>query len=321
MAEKRTPPKRRKRAVEPASRGLAPAEVAGDGAQTPSPDLVALREAVTADGGTPLASFRDPLGGHWQLLAALPLDRVEPTPYQRDLSEPHVRRLADAMQKLDRYLDPVIVVRTAAGRYHTPNGYHRLGALRTLGARSITALVVPEPEVAHRILALNTEKAHNVRERALEASRLELGLAEMDDRPENAFETEFEDPALLTLGFCYQQNGRFSGGTYHPVLRRIDAFLATPLSDAVATRRSRAERLLELDRLVVAAVARLKARGFQSPYLKAFVVARIDPLRFKRAATAEFDATLDKMTAAAEKLDTDKIKPGQVAAAGGPPED
>src|SRR3989449_3651500 len=127
-----------------------------------------LRETIAADGGTVLGAYRDPLGGNWQILAALPLDRVEPTPYQRDLSEAHVARLAAAIDKLDRFLDPVIAVRAADGKYWTPNGYHRLGALRQLGARSIVALVVPEPSVAHRILALNTEKAHNLREKALE---------------------------------------------------------------------------------------------------------------------------------------------------------
>ena len=39
--------------------------------------------------------------------------------------------------------------------------------MRRLGAKSITVLVVPEREVAWQILALNTEKAHNIKERSL----------------------------------------------------------------------------------------------------------------------------------------------------------
>ena len=309
-------PRKKKKGAEPASRGLAPKDTA---AGSPPAAVERLQQAVHADGGTILATYRDPLGGHWQFLAALPLELVEPTPYQRDLSDTHVARLAGAMDKLGRFLDPVIAVRTDDGRYWTPNGYHRLGALKQLGARAIMALVVPEPEVAHRILVLNTEKAHNVREKALEVSRLEHGLADLDDRPENEFETEFEDPALLTLGLCYQQNGRFSGGVYHSVLKRIDGFLSHKLSKALETRRERARRLLELDAAVGEAVAALKARGFQSPYLKAFVVARINPLRFKRGARAEFDDTIDKMIAGAKKFDAAKVKADQVATAGGPP--
>ena len=174
-----------------------------------------------------LASYRDPLGGNWQIFAGLPIDLVEPTPYQRDLSDAHVAKLCSAIDRLGRFLDPMIVVRTPDGHYWTPNGNHRLAAMRTLGARAALAIVVPEAEVAHRILLLNTEKAHNLRERALEVARLAEGLAQVDDRPEREFETEFEEPALLTLGFCYMENGRFAGGAYHPVLRRIDKFLGS----------------------------------------------------------------------------------------------
>jgi ParB family chromosome partitioning protein len=318
MADKTTT-KRKKKATAPAApRGLSVSEMASGG---PPADLLRLRDAVQAEGGSVLAAYRDPLGGHWQVLAALPLERVQPTPYQRDLSAAHVARLAEAIAKLDRFLDPVIAVRTDDGTYWTPNGHHRLGALRQLGARTITALVVPEREVAHRILLLNTEKAHNVREKALEVTRLEHGLAELDDRPEKEFAAEFEDPALLTLGLCYQQNGRFSGGVYHALLKRIDGFLSLKLSQALERRRGRAARLLELDQAVGDAVAALRARGFQSPYLKAFVVARLNPLRFKRGAKAEFDATIDKMIAAAAKFDAGKVKADQLAAAGGPPEE
>jgi len=321
MAEKREKEKKqttRRRAKQAAaeSRGLGAKQLVA----APPPALQKLQETIESDGGTVLGAYRDPLGGNWQLLAGLPLAKVEPTPYQRDLSETHVAKLAKAIDKLDRYLDPVVVVRSDDGTYWTPNGYHRLGALRLLGAKAIVAIVVPDHAVAHRILVLNTEKAHNVRERALEVTRLEHGLAELDDRPEKEFETEFEEPALLTLGLCYQQNGRFSGGVYQPILKRIDEFLSVKLSKALEIRRERAKRLLELDDAVSAAVGALKARGFQSPYLKAFVVARINFLRFKKG-KAEFEDTLERLIAAAKKFDIGKVKPDQVTAAGGPAEE
>jgi ParB family chromosome partitioning protein len=268
-----------------------------------------------------LAVFRDPLGGHWQILAGLPVSKVEPTPYQRDLSDTHVARLASAIDRLGRYLDPIVAVPSAAGTWWTPNGHHRLAALRQLGARTVTALVVPEIEVAHRILVLNTEKAHNLREKAVEVSRLAEALADLDDRPERDFETEFEEPGFLTLGMCYRQNGRFAGGAYNPVLKRVEAFLAHKLSKALAVRKERADKLIALDEAVNDAVKALKARGFESPYLKAFVVARINPLRFKRGAKAEFDETVDKMLAAALKFDVAKVKADQVATAGGAPDE
>src|SRR5579871_4915498 len=73
----------------------------------------ALADQVLADGGQVLAAYKEPLGGHVQLFAALPIDRVEPTPYQRDVSDAHVRKLTLAMDRTRRYLDPIIAVRTA----------------------------------------------------------------------------------------------------------------------------------------------------------------------------------------------------------------
>jgi ParB family transcriptional regulator, chromosome partitioning protein len=309
--------KKKKKASAPAaSRGLDARRLAS--AQPPT-SVETLARTVEDDGGSVLATYRDPLGSRWQLLVALPIDSVEPTPFQRDLSEAHVGRVANAIDKLDRFLDPVIAVPAGGGKYWSPNGYHRLGAMKELGAKSIVALLVPEPEVAHRILLLNTEKAHNLRERALEVARLAEALAALDERPEREFATEFEEAALVTLGLCYQVNGRFSGGAYHPVLKRCDKFLGSKLPNALVTRRERAEKLLELNELVNAAVTGMKERGLESPYLKAFVVARINPLRFQRKPTADFDETIDKMIGSARRFDAGKIRADQIARSGGAP--
>jgi ParB family chromosome partitioning protein len=318
------PRRKKKAAAEPRSRGIAPDAI---GSGTPPAALTRLAEAIQTDGGTVLAPYKDPLGGNWQLFAALPIDLVEPTPYQRDLSKPHVERLSSAMDRLGRYLDPMIVVRgdqpdgEGTRPYWTPNGNHRLAALKRLGARSVVAIVVPDIEVAHRILLLNTEKAHNLRERSLEVIRLAQLLAETEDRPERDFEIEFEEPALLTIGLCYQENGRFAGGAYHPVLRRAEKWLGSPLGKALETRRERAERVLELDQAVSEAMKRLKDRGFDSPYLRPFVVARINPLRFKRGGNPDVDETLDTMLAAARRFDAGRVRADQVARAGGAPEE
>src|SRR5207245_9512478 len=103
--------------------------------------------------------------------AARPIDKGAPTPDQRNRSETHGRKLEAVSGKLGRFLDPIIAVRApqeAPARYWTPNGHHRLSAMKTLGAKSVTAIVVPEAAVAYQILALNTEKAHHLREKAVE---------------------------------------------------------------------------------------------------------------------------------------------------------
>src|SRR5262245_12083775 len=298
--EKKPTARRRKKKAEPASRGLP----AGDLARADAPSsLDDLKEAIAADGGSVVGAYRDPLGGHWHVIAGLPIEKIAPTPFQRDLSEAHVKRLTDVIDKLDRFVDPILVVPGEGGGWWTPNGHHRTAAVRALGGRSILAVVIPDADVATKILALNTEKAHNLREKALEVIRMARMLAVADPRPEDAFALEFEEPAFLTLGLCYEKNGRFAGGAYHPLLKRIDAFGSEKLPRALARREERAARVLELDEAVNEAVKELKERGFESPYLKAFVVARVNPIRFSRGTTKpDFDATLDRMLAAARKF-------------------
>ncbi|MEA3246383.1 MAG: chromosome partitioning protein ParB [Gemmatimonadota bacterium] len=321
MAAKKSPRKKRstrKRKVgEKGARGLTAAQLT---AGSPPAAAEALASRITSDGGVVLATYRDPIGGRWQLLAALPIDIVEPTPFQRDLSDAHVDKLSVAIDKLDRFLDPVVAVPAPEdGKYWSPNGYHRLGAMEQLGAKSIVALVVPEPEVAHRILALNTEKAHNLREKSLEVSRLATSLAALDARPEKDYAAEFEEAAFITLGFCYQENGRFSGGAYHPILKRIDQFLPLKLPAALEERKARAAKLLQLNEHVNAAVKKLKEKGLESPYLKAFVVARINHLRFVKDKHPDFDSTIDRILRAAEKFNAANVKADQVARSGGAP--
>src|SRR5258708_39877785 len=204
-------------------------------------ELQSLADAVEQDGGSILAAYREPLGGHALLFAALPVDKVEPTAFQRDVSDAHVLKLTRAMDKTRRYLDPIIAVREEAG-FRTPNGGHRLTALKELGAKTILALVVPEREVAYQILALNIEKAHNLREKALEVVRMYRDLARLDGkRKESEFSLEFEEPSLVTLGFAYEKKGRLSGGAYAPALKKVDPWFDGSLADGVAERERRAQ--------------------------------------------------------------------------------
>ena len=327
MAEKKTKKKsgapRKRRKLAGKSTGLTPNELAG----TAPPAIESLRRAIDEDGGRVISSYREPFGGQWLIIASLPIRQVEPTPYQRNLSDTHVRKLETVIAKLGRFLDPIIAVRGEPNqdgvRYWTPNGNHRLSALRTLGAKSITAIVVPEPSIAYKILALNTEKSHNLRERALEVIKMYQELATLDEANEDSYALEFEDAALITLGLCYLEQGRFSGGAYHPILRRVDGFLKKPLQAAREIRRDRSKMLMDLDKKVCERVDTLKKRGLTSPYLKSFVVARINPMRFrpKDAAPLSYNEVLERMIKAVDKFNPEKIRIEDLAKSGGALED
>src|SRR5438477_11055299 len=285
-------------------------------------ELDELAAAVRADGGAVLAAYREPLGGHALMLTALPVDKVVPTPFQRDISDAHVRRLTQAMDKTKRFLDPIIAVREQTGdaAYWTPNGYHRLTALKELGAKAVLALLVPERPVAYQILALNIEKAHNLREKAIGVRRMYVDLAPIADGDEETFALEFEEPALATLGFAYEEHGRLSGGAYHPILRKVDKWLPGRLADALEERRARAKLLLDFDEAVQGVVDKLKEKGMTSPYLRNFVVSRVNPLRFIKGEPPPIDELLPSMAKRARGMNLDKIKPGDVARSGGAPE-
>jgi ParB family chromosome partitioning protein len=173
--------------------------------------------------------------------------------------------------------------------------------------------------MAFKILALNTEKAHNLREKSLETIRMARALADEGTGTERDHVFEFEQPVFLTLGAAYEERPRLSGGAYQPLLKRIDDFLDEPLKAAVKERQRRARLVLRVDDAVAKIVEQLKARGFTSPYLRSFVVARVNPIRFSKSTEFDFDDVLDRTLASAAKFKVDRVREQDVARAGGPP--
>jgi len=319
MAKKRAPAKRRPRKAKAGTRGLTPAETRLDELTGTAREVA---ERVESSGGRLLGYYSDPLGKQPVLVAILPIDSVEPTPFQRDLSQVHHRKLADVLDRTGMFLDPIIAVTAPEKGFWTPNGMHRLMAMRRLGARSITALVVPKREIAWQILALNTEKAHNLREKSLEVIRIYRGLLDEDDaRAENGFAFYLEEASLVTLGICYQKNGKFAGGAYNPIVKRLETFSEEPIAKAIKKHEKTAELLMDLDARVTEAVKKLKDKGFVSPYLRTFVVARINPLRWIQGDPPPLEEVLKTMRDRAARFNVDKIKQSDLSNMGGAPDD
>jgi ParB family transcriptional regulator, chromosome partitioning protein len=318
-AKPRAASKRRRGRLAPAasSRGLDASQVA---ASVDEPALAPLTALVRAAGGAPIGAYHEPLGGRALLIASLPLAAVQPTPFQRDLSPTHAKRLAQKIDETAAFLDPIIVVRGDDGRLWTPNGRHRLAAAKVLGMKQLTALISPDEALAYRILALNTEKAHNLKDRSLEVVRMARSLARSRGRdPELEFAAEFEAPELLTLGLVYERAPRFAGGAYSAFLKKVDRFSDRGLAVSVRQREGFAARLLDIDTRVKGLIATLQARGFKSPYLRNYVVARINPVRFhkvKKGATAPpmpLREALTRMAAAARAFNVGSVSNSDLA--------
>jgi ParB family chromosome partitioning protein len=298
-------------------RGLSAMEVA---LPIDHPEISSVVELVRKAGGAPLGAYREPLGGRPLLLASLPFNAVQPTPFQRDLSPTHAKRLAAAIEATAAFLDPLIVVRGEDGRFWTPNGRHRLAAAKVLGLKQITVLISPDETLSYRILALNTEKAHNLKDKSLGVVRMARNLAKRDPkRTEASLAAEFEAAELLTLGLVYEENLRFGGGAYSPVLKKVDRLTTKPLPAAIREREGYAKRLSEIDSEVKRIVAELQARGMKSPYLRSYVVARINPVRFHKAKPGDkkpampIAQALLRMYAAAKKFDLSRVNMSDLA--------
>lgn len=282
--------------------------------------LAPLAAQVRNAGGSAIGGYCEPFSGRPVLLATLPITAVIPTPFQRDLSPTHTKRLAQKIEESGSFLDPIIVVRGADGKLWTPNGRHRLAAAKVLGLKQITALVSPDEALAFRILALNTEKAHNLKDRALEVIRMARTLAKSRPRAkENDFGAEFEAPEFLTLGILYEDDSRFAGGAYSSFLKKLDRFTERTLAASLAQRQDYAARIKQIDAQVKKIVAKLQARGFKSPYLRTYVVARINPVRWIRLKKGDtkppmpMAAALTRMAGAARDFNVESVKPSDLA--------
>ena len=289
-------------------RAMANWAVFPEGAE-PSKQALALAEQVERDGGRALAIYQEPIGEHWHLFCLLPIAKVEPTPYQRDLSPTHVKRLQEVVKKIDRFVDPVVVMSVRPGLYWTPNGNHRRAVLEKLKVKMIPAILVPEPEVAFQILALNTEKAHNLKEKSLEVIRMYRGLVtEEPDAGEEDYAFQFESPHFVTLGLLYEQNKRFAGGAFAPMLRRVDKFLKGKFPKTLEDREARAALVQGADEALGRVVAKIKKRGINHPYVKNYVLARTTPLTRQRKTLPSFDQTFKKLTENLEAFDVSKVR-------------
>jgi ParB family chromosome partitioning protein len=299
------------------ARGLEASEVAIAMDDPAIAELVAL---VKGAGGAPIGAYHEPLGGRALLLASVPLGAVQPTPFQRDLSPTHAKRLATAIEETAAFLDPLIVVRGEDGRLWTPNGRHRLAAAKVLGLKQITALISADETLAYRILALNTEKAHNLKDRSLEVVRMARNLAKRRGRePEDTFRQEFEAAELITLGIVYERAPRFAGGAYSAFLKKVDRFSDRTLAVSLRQREDYAARLIEIDARVKDLIAALQAKGFKSPYLRNYVVARINPVRFHKTKKGDtkppmpIAQALTRMAGAARKFNVGSVSNSDLA--------
>jgi ParB family chromosome partitioning protein len=216
-------------------------------------------------------------------------------------------------------LDPIIAVRSPTGEYWTPNGNHRRAALKALGKKMIPAILLPDQTVAFQILALNTEKAHNLKEKSLEVIRMYRGMLEetisegTSDLREIDLAFQFEEAYYATLGLLYEESKTFSGGPYTSLLKKVDRFLELPLKEAYEVRKERAQKLKQADEVLTEIVRKLKERGITHPYVKHFVVSQCSPLPPRvRRVEMEYDEAIESLTKRLKEFDVETVRPEDI---------
>src|SRR5690606_1808976 len=101
--------------------------------------------------------------------------------------------------------------------------------------------------------------------------------------------------------------------------KKVDRFTTKSLPAALREREGYATRLRAIDVEVKRIVAQLQARGMKSPYLRTYVVARINPVRFHKMKPGDrkpampIGQALVRMMSAAKKFDLDKVKLSDLA--------
>ena len=119
---------------------------------------------------------------------------------------------------------------------------------------------------------------------------------------------QFEAPHFVTLGLLYEENKRFAGGAFAPILKRVDKFLKGRLPDTLDERKERAAKVRAADEALARAVGALKKRGISHHYVKNYVLARTSPLTRARKTLPSFDQTFSKLLAAIEAFDVAKVR-------------
>ena len=99
----------------------------------------------------------------------------------------------------------------------------------------------------------------------------------------------------------------------------MDRFSERTLAASLREREGFASRLLDIDAHAKRIIETLQTRGFKSPYLRNYVVARINPVRFHKSKKGDTNPpmplaqALTRMAAAVKKFKIDSVSNADLA--------
>jgi len=231
-----------------------------------------------------MLKFRDPLSGSDLEIRLVSVDDLKLVPFNRPISQSHAKKLLQAIEEIGYFLVP-LVVWEKDGELLVVDGQHRLLAAKSLGLKEVPVIVVQDSIVASKILKLNTEKASNIKDKSIQAYRMVKYMIEIDkgDTPEENLETVLDFPTLITFGIILEDlNPRFPASSYEKIYR-FDSYLPFTVQEALDVRKQHAQKLNDLDALVVE-TARKYDLPARDPFYRNTILSR---------ALKEADPTMD----------------------------
>lgn len=241
--------------------------------------------------------------GYTVRVALIPTDQIRIPSIQRDLSQTLVKRLALSIEKVG-FVEPILVVEEDLG-FEVINGQHRLEAAKSLGIEEVPAVIVPK-ELKDFVIALNVEKAPNLKDKAHQAYEIfSKHLQESPDMREEELADKVEEPYYVTVGFVIEelQDKKFPGYAFEKVLKKVDDFLGYPLKDAREERLKRAQVLEEVKEVLNERYAQL---GLTNALQKETIVTKaFQNLYGKRVRKVEDDfyTFFERLKSAIEKVE------------------
>ena len=221
-----------------------------------------------------LGTFIDPVKGREFPIMSIPIEKLEPSPYQREVSKSLKDNLEMSISKLGFLSIPLAVQNE--DKYYLIDGMHRVEALKNLVGEGIEVpcIVLPPEKEFLYCLDFNVEKAPNIKEKSKQIYKMYMD--EVENNP-NVLEKDlaslFEIGYYVTCGVALEEEDpKFSPSCFENILKKVDTmFLELPIYQAYKERQKRARILVKTYEKVN---KRFYELGLRNYFLKSAIVAK-----------------------------------------------
>ncbi len=253
--------------------------------------------------------YKEPIKGLELEFKILPAEKITIPSIQRELSDMHIKRLMESMEKIG-FVEPLTVIPSGDDSYEVINGQHRYIAGRQLGMQEFPVIVLPSFAKDY-IIALNIEKVPSLKDKAHQAYEIFFSyLQKSPQLEEYRLEKFIESAYLITIGFIVDRikDNRFPGYAFEKVLKRVDFFLDMPLEEAEKEREKRAEILMEAKEVLN---RRYEELGLRNALQKEAIVSKAfqkEYGRYVRTITDDFYTVFERLIKAIEKVNLEDVE-------------